>query len=67
VAELAREAGIEPGVLDILKRYGLISMTELMARQNIADLLSTLAPDEQGKRGVGGQAGAAKPGDAPVR
>jgi hypothetical protein len=35
VEELAREAGFEPGVLDILKRLGLTNTADLMARLNI--------------------------------
>jgi hypothetical protein len=40
VEELAREAGIEASVLDLLKKYGLTSMAELMARLNIDDLVA---------------------------
>lgn len=34
---LAREAGIEPGVLDLLKRHGVTSVAELMARLSIKE------------------------------
>jgi hypothetical protein len=34
---LAKEAGIEPGVLDLLKKYGVTSVTELVARLGLAE------------------------------
>lgn len=34
---LAREAGFEPGVLDLLKKFGLTSETELRMRLNLRD------------------------------
>ena len=46
VEELAREAGIEPSVLDVLKKYGLTSMAELMAHLNIDDLVAKASPGE---------------------
>ena len=39
VDELAREAGFEPGMLDMLKKLGLTSTAELMARLNVDDLV----------------------------
>ena len=33
--ELAKEAGIEPGVLDLLKKHGLTSVAELVARLGV--------------------------------
>ena len=44
VEELAREAGFEPDMLDMLKKMGLTSVAQLMARLNI-DVLSTEATD----------------------
>jgi len=46
VEELAREAGIEPSVLDTLKKYGLTSLAELMARLNIDDLVPETSAGE---------------------
>jgi hypothetical protein len=40
VEELARAAGFEPGVLDMLMRLGLTSRAELMARLNVDDLIA---------------------------
>ena len=37
VEELAREVGIEPGVLDLLKKLGLTKTAELIARLNVDD------------------------------
>lgn len=39
VEELAKEAGFEPDMLDLLKKLGLTSRAELMARLNVDDLL----------------------------
>lgn len=39
VEQLAKEAGFEPGMLDMLKKLGLTSTAELMARLNVDDLL----------------------------
>lgn len=39
VEELAKEAGFEPGMLDMLKKLGVTSTAELMARLKIDDLL----------------------------
>jgi hypothetical protein len=46
VEELAREVGIEPAVLDMLKKLGLTRMTELMARLKI-DEPSNGAPGDE--------------------
>jgi hypothetical protein len=46
VEELAREAGFEPGMLEMLKKFGLTSTAELMARLNLDDLLVTTATDD---------------------
>lgn len=46
VEELAKEAGFEPGMLDMLKKLGLTSTAELMARLNVEDLVSAQPPDE---------------------
>jgi len=37
VESLAREAGIEPGVLDLLKKHGVTSVAELTARLGISE------------------------------
>jgi hypothetical protein len=50
VEELAREAGFEPGVLDILKRLGLTNTADLMARLNI-DATET-EPDNSSDEGI---------------
>lgn len=44
VEELAKEAGFEPGMLDILKKLGLTSTAELMARLNVDDLMPEQPP-----------------------
>lgn len=45
VDELAREAGFEPGMLDMLKKFGLTSTAELMARLNVDDLVAQTEGD----------------------
>jgi hypothetical protein len=45
IEALAREAGIEPGILDLLKKHGLTSEAELRARLGIKD--EVLEPDEK--------------------
>lgn len=37
IEALAREAGIEPGVLDLLKKHGVTSVAELVARLGLSD------------------------------
>jgi hypothetical protein len=37
IEALAREAGIDPGVLDLLKKHGVTSVAELMARLGLAE------------------------------
>lgn len=37
IEELAKEAGIEPGVLDLLKRHGVTSVADVMARLRIQE------------------------------
>ncbi len=37
IETLAREAGIEPGVLDLLKKHGVTSVVELIARLGLSD------------------------------
>jgi hypothetical protein len=39
VEELAKEAGFEPGMLDMLKKLGVTSTAELMARLKVDDLM----------------------------
>ena len=36
-SSVASQAGIEPGVLDLLKKHGMTSVTELMARLGIKE------------------------------
>ncbi|MGE3225678.1 MAG: sacsin N-terminal ATP-binding-like domain-containing protein [Parvibaculaceae bacterium] len=48
VEELAKEAGFEPGMLDMLKKLGLTSTAELMARLNVEDLLPEQPPGGPG-------------------
>jgi hypothetical protein len=40
VEELAKEAGFEPGMLDMLKKLGVTSTAELMARLKLDDLMA---------------------------
>lgn len=56
IDQLAREAGIEPGVLDLLRKHGVTSVAELVAR---------LGLEEEPKNG--GEAGATPPNVLPVR
>lgn len=37
IDQLAKEAGIEPGVLDLLKKYGLTSVAELVTRLGVSE------------------------------
>ncbi len=37
IDQLAKEAGIEPGVLDLLKKHGLTSVAELVARLGVSE------------------------------
>jgi hypothetical protein len=37
IEQLAKEAGIEPGVLDLLKRHGVTSVAELVARLGLVE------------------------------
>lgn len=37
IDQLAKEAGIEPGVLDLLKKHGVTSVAELVARLGLAE------------------------------
>ena len=43
---LAREVGIEPGVLDLLKKHGVTSVVELMARLGIEEKLEQSVPQD---------------------
>lgn len=45
VEELAREAGFEPAMLDMLKKLGLTSTAELMARLKVNDLVAQREDD----------------------
>lgn len=47
VEELAKEAGFEPDMLDLLKKLGLTSKAGLMARLNVDDLLSDQPSEQQ--------------------
>ena len=60
IETLAREAGIEPGVLDLLKRLGVTSEAELNARLGIKDEPEQPQdePDPATSAGQGGRAGA---------
>ena len=55
VDQLAREAGIEPGVLDLLKTLGVTSEAELRARLNLTD-----EPGLNGGDGAGAGEGGVK-------
>jgi hypothetical protein len=51
IEALAREAGIEPGMLDLLKKLGVTSEAELKVRLGIKDE-ETKTPDEQPSAGL---------------
>jgi len=60
IETLAEEAGIEPGVLDLLKKHGLTSVAELLARLGIED--QPVTPDTPGTR----SGGPSRPGTGPT-
>ena len=50
IGELAKEAGVEPGLIDLVKRLGI---TEAQLRERFADL-EDVSPDESSSNGEGG-------------
>jgi len=60
---LAMEAGIEPGVLDMLKKHGVTSVAELAARLGLSE---TPIPDGGAPASATEAAAAGLEGDAPV-
>lgn len=45
--QLAKEAGIDPGALDLLRKYGITSAADLMSRLGITDLVPENDDDEK--------------------
>lgn len=57
IEALAREVGIDPGVLDLLKKHGVTSVTELMARLGLAEEdMDNSGEDDEGESGNGAEA-----------
>ena len=47
IDQLAKEAGIDPGALDLLRKYGITSAADLMSRLGITDLLPENDTDKE--------------------
>ncbi len=47
IDQLAKEAGIDPGALDLLRKYGITSAADLKSRLNIQDLVPENDDDEK--------------------
>jgi hypothetical protein len=62
VEELAKEAGIEPAVLDMLKKLGLTSVTELMARLKVDEEPKTESGPDDGAQSTERASGNAQHG-----
>lgn len=52
IDQLAKEAGIDPGALDLLRRYGITSAAELKSRLGISDLVSGNEDDAEAENDV---------------
>jgi hypothetical protein len=75
IEELAKEAGIEPGVLDLLKKYGLTGEAELRERLGITDEVTqsngepaedNLTPEEAVRKLLGTQPEPTPPVPSPI-